>query len=50
MFYTSAASGVNVVRVFEEIIEKSIENKENRTDNFVKDVLDVLDDDDDFFD
>lgn len=47
LIYTSAANGVNAVRVFEEIIKMSIENKLSGKEDFVKDVLDVLESDDD---
>ena len=51
LYYTSAANGVNVVKVFEDIFKMSLEGKENGRENFVKDVLGVIeDDDDDFFD
>lgn len=42
MFFTSAANGVNVVRIFECILEKSIEYKNSPWDNFVKDVLEAI--------
>ena len=47
IFFTSAANGVNVVRIFEIILEKSIEYKNSPRDNFVKDVLEVIESDSD---
>lgn len=47
IFFTSAANGVNVVRIFEEILEKAIQYKNSPRDNFVKDVLEVIESDSD---
>lgn len=40
--FTSAADGTNVVRVFEEIVEKAIEFKRNPKDNFNEEVLQLV--------
>ena len=51
LYYTSAANGVNVVRVFEDIFKMSMENKEKGNNDFVKDVWEAIEDmDDDFMD
>jgi hypothetical protein len=47
IYFTSAANGVNVVWIFENILEKSIEYQNSPRDNFVKDVLEVMDSDSD---
>ena len=47
LFFTSAASGINVVRIFETILDKAINYKKNPKNNFVKDVLDVIESDSD---
>ncbi len=47
IYFTSAANGVNVVRIFEIILEKAIEYKSNPKENFVKDVLELINDDSD---
>ena len=49
LYYTSAANGVNVVRVFEDIFKMSMDYKESPKENFVKDVLEVIEDDDEVF-
>ena len=46
LFFTSAANGVNVVRVFEDILNLSIDFKKRGKNSFVKNVLEVLEDDD----
>lgn len=50
MFFTSAANGVNVVWIFESILDKAIEYKNNPWDNFVKDVLEAIKSDSDLSD
>ncbi len=47
LYFTSAANGVNVVWIFEEILEKVIQYKNSPRDNFVKDVLEVMESDSD---
>ncbi len=47
IFFTSAANGVNVVRIFEIMLEKAIEYLNSPKDNLIKDVLEVLEDDSD---
>ncbi len=48
LFYTSAANGTNVVRIFEEIVNRSIEFQKKPRDHFVKIVLEVIEDDEVF--
>ena len=49
LYFTSAANGVNVVRIFDDILRMSIEAKKRGTDHFVKNVLHAIEDDDEFF-
>ena len=50
LFFTSAANGTNAVRIFDVILKKSLVFKnEGKKGDFVKDVLDVIEDDDDIF-
>ncbi len=49
LYFTSAANGVNVVRVFEDIFKMSLKVKEEGKNDFVKDVLEVIEDDDFLF-
>lgn len=44
LYYVSAADGTNVVRIFKEAIQMGIKHKENPTDNFMNDVMDMLKD------
>merc|ERR1711865_741129 len=44
-FYVSAADGTNVVQVFEEAITAAAKYKENGTDDFMAEVMDLLDND-----
>jgi len=45
LYFTSAADGTNVVKIFNEALRLGIENKNNPDANFVNDVLDMLADD-----
>lgn len=45
-FYVSAAQGTNVVRVFEELIKLAIKTKENPEDDIMRDIYDLLQEDD----
>lgn len=47
LYFTSAANGVNVVRVFDDILKMSLEGKKRGTDHFVKNVLEIIEDEDD---
>lgn len=46
LYFTSAANGVNVVRVFDDIFQMSIDYKKKPHNHFVKDVLEVIESDD----
>ena len=48
LYYASAADGTNVVRIFEEVLDKGIKYHNDPKDSYVRDVLDVLDDDEFF--
>lgn len=46
IFFTSSANGVNVVRIFTDIIEQAIKFKLNGDrQNYIKDVIDILETD-----
>lgn len=47
LYFTSAATGVNVVRVFDDILKLSIDFKKRGGSNFVKDVLNIINVNDD---
>lgn len=47
-FFASAADGTNVVAIFEECLKLALRNKESPGDSYVRDVLEVLDDDEVF--
>ena len=42
LYFTSAANGVNVVRVFEDIFKMAIDFKLKGNDHFVKNVLEAI--------
>ena len=45
LFFTSAADGTNVVKVFKEILGLSVEHKRSgKTSNFIQDVLEAIED------
>ena len=45
LFFTSAADGTNVVKVFKEILGLSVEHKRSgKTSNFIQDVLEAFED------
>ena len=48
LYYASAADGTNVVRIFEDVLEKGIAYHNDPGDSYVRDVLNVLDDDEFF--
>ena len=48
LFYASAADGTNVVRVFEEALERGLGYRSNPKDSYVRDVLDILEDEEMF--
>ena len=45
-YFTSAAEGTNVVKVFRDALQKGLEYKANPPDSYMEDVLDILNDDD----
>lgn len=47
-YFASAADGTNVVRIFEDCLALALRNKESPGDSYLKDVLEVLDDDEIF--
>ena len=44
-YFTSAADGTNVVRIFQDILKMALEHKQGSQDSYLQDVLEVLDDD-----
>lgn len=46
LYFTSAANGVNVVRVFDDILKMSIDHKKKGNNHFVKNVLEAIESDD----
>lgn len=47
-YFASAADGTNVVRIFEDCLALATRNKDNPEDSYLKDVMEVLDDDEIF--
>ncbi len=47
-YFTSAADGTNVVRIFDEILRMALNHKQGANDTYLHDVLEVLDDDEIF--
>ena len=48
LYFTSSATGINVVRVFEDIINQSIQYKNSGQKSFVKEVLNIIEDEESF--
>lgn len=44
-YFVSAADGTNVVKVFNEILDKALKYKLNPPDSFMNDVLEFLNED-----
>jgi Rab-like protein 2 len=47
-YFASAADGTNVVRIFEDCLALALQNREHPGDSYLKDVLEVLGDDEIF--
>ena len=43
-YFTSAADGTNVVKIFRDALALAIKQKESPDSNFVNDVIDILND------
>ena len=48
LYYASAADGTNVVRTFDDILQKALEYRQSPKDSYVRDVLDILEDEEMF--
>ena len=47
-YFTSAADGTNVVRIFDKILSMTVDHKKGTKDTYLHDVLNILDDDEIF--